>query len=334
MIYLFLSLAGGLVILLLCGDSLVRGAVAMAQRHHVPPIVTGLTIVAFGTSAPELVVSVDAAWRGVPGMALGNVVGSNIANILLVLGLPAIIYPITCNAPAIRRNALMMIAATLAFLLICFTGTVSAWHGLGLLVALALFILYSGYYAVTCPKHVISPDEMIAFDGIEELQHSPLKQTLFILIGLIGLPVGAHFTVSGGAGMAQFFGISDAAIGLTLVAIGTSLPELATSLMAALRRQPDVAVGNVIGSNIFNILGILGITALVAPLPVPASFLHFDLWIMLAAALVIVPIILARGAITRLTGILFTLAYGAYLFFAIHADQASIIGVTGSGVTG
>lgn len=334
MIYLFFSLTGGLIILLLCGDSLVRGAVAIALRCQVPPIVTGLTIVALGTSAPELVVSMDAAWRGAPGMALGNVVGSNIANILLVLGLPAIIYPITCNIPASGSNAILMIAVTLAFLLICSTGTVSAWHGLGLLVTLALFILYSGYYAVTCPEYAVPPDQMIAFDGVEELQHSTVKQTLFIIIGVIGLPVGAHLVVSGGTGIAQLFGISDAVIGLTLVAIGTSLPELATSLMAALRRQSDVAVGNVIGSNIFNILGILGITALIAPLPLPESFLHFDLWIMLAAALAIVPIILAHGTITRSTGIIFTIAYGAYLFFTIHTDRALISSLTGSSIAG
>lgn len=319
---MYLALTGGLILLLLCGDLLVRGSVALATRMGIPSIVTGLTVVAFGTSAPELVVCVEAALSGAPGMALGNVVGSNIANILMVLGLPALIYPTLCAQPAIRRNAFLMIGATLVFLLFASTGVLSFWQGFSLVSLLALFLIYSGYYAVTHPQQAEDPGDLTEFDGLGELQRSRRRMALFIGAGVVGLPLGAHLVVIGGTDIAVAFGISDAAIGLTLIAIGTSLPELATTVMAALRRQSGVAVGNVIGSNIFNILGILGVTALVAPLPVPESFLRFDMWVMLIAALVILPVILARGTITRSAGAGFVLAYGAYIYFALRADQA------------
>ena len=303
----------GLVILLLAGDSLVKGAVNLSLRLGVPALIVSLTIVAFGTSAPELLISVQAILDGVPDLALGNVVGSNTANVLLVLGVPALIAAMHTSECETRSSFLQMIGATLLFIAICFTGVIDWQRGLILLAALAAMLIWAARRARKARNGADN-----ARTDTEEIEGADPSLTgrsiaIFLALGLIGLPLGANLLVSGATNIATAFGISETVIGLTLVAIGTSLPELATTVMAAIRRQADVALGNVIGSNMFNLLAIIGVASLVGPIPVDPQFLRFDLWIMLAASLVLIPFVFFGRNITRLWGIGLSVGYAAYL---------------------
>ncbi len=301
----------GLAILLLAGDSLVRGAVNLSLRLGVPAMVVGLTIVAFGTSAPELLISISAALRNLPGLALGNVVGSNTANILLVLGIPAILATIHSSECDTRKTFVQMIAVSLLFIALAFTGEFSALEGLVLLAALAL-ILGDQFRDVRAHKRARANGEIEGLEGADP--NIPWwRIILFLALGLVGLPVGADLLVDNASIIARTYGVSDTAIGLTLVAVGTSLPELATTVMAALRRQADVALGNVIGSNLFNLLAIIGIATLIRPIAVDPQFLKFDLWVMLAASLMLFPFVFLNRNITRLWGFVLTGLYLAYI---------------------
>jgi cation:H+ antiporter len=323
---MYLSLISGFVILLFCGDLLVRGAVSLALKLGIPSMLIGLTVVAFGTSAPELVVSIRAALTGAGGIAIGNVVGSNIANVLLVLGIPALIYPTVCDQISVRRNTLFMVAATLIFIFLCLFGQLVFWQGMILFTLVLLFLGYVANHAVGSANGAGAAaieEEFELPDEASGLPQSTLMVALFLLAGVFGLPLGAHFIVDGGTEIARAFGVSDSAIGLSLIAFGTSLPELATTVIAALRRQADIAIGNVLGSNLFNILGVMGITAMVAQIDVPPAFLLFDLWVMLIAALLVVPFAMARGTITRSAGAFFLIGYVAYIYFLFVADRAA-----------
>ena len=302
----------GLVILLLAGDSLVKGAVNMSLRLGVPALIVSLTIVAFGTSAPELLISVQAIWDGVPGLALGNVVGSNTANVLLVLGVPALMATLHTSECNTRSSYLQMIAATLLFIALCFRGSFDWFAGVVLLVALAAMLTYA---ALSASKHRAAVSEV---DDDEEIEGADpnlawWKIILFLVLGLIGLPLGANLLVEGAVNIARDFGITETVIGLTLIAIGTSLPELATTVMAALRRQADVALGNVIGSNMFNLLGIMGVASLVGTIPVDQQFLSFDLWVMLGASLLLIPFVFMKVDISKRWGVALTAAYIGYI---------------------
>jgi cation:H+ antiporter len=300
----------GLVLLLFAGDALVRGAVALGLRLGIPVLIVGLTVVAFGTSAPELLVTVQAVLEGVPGIALGNVVGSNIANVLLVLGLPALIGTIDASNSKAARSFWMMIAASLVLIGLAFAGPLHFWHAAVLLTLFALLMIdmvRQGRNSV--PDEVTSADP--AMPG--------WKLGAYLVAGLVGLPLGAQFLIDGAVGLAQSLGVPEEVIGLTMVAIGTSLPELATTFVAARRGETDVAMGNVIGSNLFNILSILGIASLFGPIPVERAFLTRDLWVMLGAALVLAPFVLIGWKITRLWGIVFILAYAGYGFLLFRA---------------
>lgn len=299
--------AAGLVLLVFGGDALVKGAVNLALRLGIPALIVGLTVVAFGTSAPELLVSVTAALDGAAGIAIGNVVGSNIANILLILGIPAIITTIHSSQIDTRRGYYTMLAVTLAFAALCFTGPLIWWHGLLLLAGLFAMI-WDNIRSARAHKAANAEAEL---EGVDE--HMPAwKIGALIVAGLVGLGVGANLLVTGAVNIARDLGISETVIGLTLVAIGTSLPELVTTIMAALRKQADVALGNVIGSNIFNILSILGVTSLIAPLHVDPAILLRDNWVMIAVALVLAPFVLFGRDIGRLTGVGFVAAYVGY----------------------
>ena len=331
---MFLLVAGGLLILIVCGDFLVQGASALAARYGLSPLLIALTVVAFGTSAPELLVSVRAALAGAPGIALGNVVGSNIANILLILGLPALIAPIACSGRAVPQNMLIMLAASVLLIALCFSGPLAFWQGVLLISLLAAYLVYSSWDARKNPYCAASeggsalPLERPAdafSDGTADTHHLPHGDidvpdmprgmiALRIVVGIAGLPLGARFVVDGGIEIAEAFGVSDAVIGLTLIAVGTSLPELATSIMAVFRRNDDVVVGNIIGSNIMNILAILGITAIIAPVTASQDFLSFHLWVMLGSAVLLLPIAMTGRKVGRGAGILFLAAYGAYLY--------------------
>lgn len=299
----------GLVLLVLAGDALVRGSVNLSLRLGIPPLIVGLTVVAFGTSAPELYVSVKAIVDGLPGIALGNVVGSNIANVLLVLGIPAIISTIHSSTLGVSRGFITMLAATALFIGLCFLGPITWWHAAILLLGLALMIADN--------IHSARQHRNAAKDEEEELEgadpSAPWWKIIgFLVLGLIGLPLGAGFLVDGASNIARLYGISETVIGLTLVAVGTSLPELATSVIAAFKKQADVAMGNVIGSNVFNLLGIIGVAGFVGPIPVPASMLTSDLWMMAATSLILIPFILMRFNITRIVGVVFVAIYAAY----------------------
>ncbi|MEL6167098.1 MAG: calcium/sodium antiporter [Pseudomonadota bacterium] len=315
----FLVATLGLVILLMSGDVLVRGAVNMALRLGVPALIVSLSIIAFGTSAPELLIAIEAIWDDAPGIALGNVVGSNTANILLVLGVPALIAGLSTTECETRRSYVHMIAASLLFIVACFLGPIGLIHGIVLLFALALVL---GDQVRTAMAHRSSaePDE-----DDEDLEGADpeipwWKIFLFTALGLIGLPLGADLLVESATDIAKTYGISDRVIGLTLVAVGTSLPELATTVMAAIRRQADVALGNVIGSNMFNLLAIIGVASLFGTIPVDTSFLTFDLWVMLAASLVLAPFVFhLTGNMNRLIGVVFTSLYIAYLAVLVAA---------------
>lgn len=310
-------LAGlGLVILLLAGDSLVKGAVNLALRLGIPPLIVSLTIVAFGTSAPELLISVQAVLYGSPGIAMGNVVGSNTANILLVLGVPALLCTLHTSSCDTRDSYMMMIAATLFFIALCFTGPLSWIHGLALLAA--LFGMLSHSFMVARRHRAESLSAAAASTPTEDLEGADpdmpgWKIAVFLGLGLIGLPLGADILVDNAVVIARTFGVSETVIGLTLIALGTSLPELATTVVAALRGKADVALGNVIGSNMFNLLAIIGVASLIRPITVTLDFLTSDLWVMLGASLLLIPFVFMGRDITRGAGLLLTALYGAYI---------------------
>ncbi|MBF9027253.1 calcium/sodium antiporter [Rhodobacterales bacterium LSUCC1028] len=304
----------GLVILVLAGDALVRGAVNLALRLGISALVVSLTVVAFGTSAPELLVSIQAVLGDAPGLALGNVVGSNIANVLLVLGLPAIISCLDPSVSDTRKNYIFMLCASLVFVVLAFLGPFVWWHGLILLAVFALILGDQIRHAFTGDAPEELPEEL------EEADPSMpyWKIGMYLGLGLIGLPLGADLLIDSATEIARAFGVSEVVIGLTLVALGTSLPELATSVMAALRKHADVALGNVIGSNIFNLLFIFGVAPWFGAIPVDGEFLRFDLWVMLGTSLILLPFVFFRWRMARAVGLLFVALYIGYVSFLLH----------------
>lgn len=308
----------GLLILLLAGDALVRGAVNLSLRIGIPALIVSLTVVAFGTSAPELLISIKAVMDNVPGIALGNVVGSNTANILLVLGIPALLATMHTSECNTRKSFNHMIAASLLFIALAYRGVFDWISSLILLAALAA-MLYDAARDARAHKSADAASPAVDEEELEGVDPDMpgWRIALFLVLGLVGLPLGASLLVENATIIAKAFGVSDTVIGLTLVAIGTSLPELATTVMAALRRQADVALGNVIGSNMFNLLGIIGVAGLVGPIAVDPAFLQFDLWVMLAASLVLVPFVYLNQNINRVWGIALTALYAVYLFVVL-----------------
>lgn len=312
----------GLLILLLAGDALVKGAVNLSLRVGVPALIVSLTIVAFGTSAPELLIAIDAVTDEKPGLALGNVVGSNTANILLVLGVPALMAGLHTSESDTRKSYLMMIFATAVFIGLAFRGKFDVLSGLVLLALLTL-VLADAFRDARAHRKACTELPDCAESEDDDVEGAdpdmPVWQiAVFLALGLIGLPLGADLLVENASMIARSFGVSDAVIGLTLVAFGTSLPELATTVMAALRRQADVALGNVIGSNMFNLLAIIGITTLVSKIPVDPEFLRFDLWVMLGASLLIIPFVFFKVDIGRVWGIALSALYVFYIFVVLH----------------
>ncbi len=295
------------------GEALVRGGVAAAARLGVSPLLIGLTLVGFGTSTPELVASLQAALIGAPGIAVGNVVGSNIANILLILGLAAVIFPIATTRGAFRRDGTMLLASAAALIVAAMTGVVGPPAGIVFLLLLAAYVVF------TYRTERRRPDagaRMHAAEAEEFAGPAPMPLALGLALaaaGIAGVVLGAGLLVGAALTVAREAGLSEAVIGLTLVAVGTSLPELATSVMAALRRHADVAFGNIVGSNIFNALGIMGATALVTPIEVPRQFLVFDLWVMLGVSVLLVIFAATGLRLNRWEGGAFLALYALYL---------------------
>ena len=294
------------------GELLVRGAVTVARRFGVSPLVIGLTLVGFGTSAPELVTSIQAALVGSPGIAVGNVVGSNICNILLILGVAALLRPIWTNAEAFRRDGTALVVATGLCLWVILSGD------MGRLVGAVFFALLLAYLGFTYFAERDGGTPSAELHAAEAEQAAPIKggmglAALMFGAGLVLTVLGARFLVQSAIELAERFGVSEAVIGLTVVAIGTSLPELVTSIVAAARRHGEVAFGNVVGSNIFNILSILGITAMIQPLQVPPEIARFDVWVMVAATALLLVVTISGWRISRREGALMLGAYGGYL---------------------
>ncbi len=305
---------GGLAVLVLAGDVMVKGAVNLSLKLGIPALIVGLTVVSFGTSAPELFVSVKAVLAGAPTLALGNVVGSNIANVLLVLGLPALIAAVAVDR-GLARDFWIMIAASLLFIALAFTGVFTWWLGLVLLAGLALML---GDCFIRARAERAATMEL---EGAED-DISGARLALYLALGLIGLPLGAHFLVLGSVNIATALGVSEAVIGLTLVAVGTSLPELATTAAAAWRREAGVALGNVLGSNVFNLLGIVGVASLFGAIPVPAEMLRIDLWVMLGTSALIGAFIYGGRSIGRLWGAVLLSLYLGYVLFLFTSMTA------------
>jgi len=311
----FLFLLLGIVLLTAGGEALIRGSLAAAKRLGVSPLLSGLVIVGFGTSAPELVVSVNAAIDGRPDIAIGNVVGSNIGNILLILGICALITPLAVKPLALRRDAVTVVAASLLFLVLVggsALGRVDAAIFLGALAAYLVWAYWSERFhaAPSGELHQAEAEELSA------VPKSVLLTVIAVVLGLLLLIAGSQVLLIGAIGIAAHFAVPEAVIGLTLVAVGTSLPELSISVIAAIRRHADVAVGNILGSNIFNLLGILGVSALLQPLPVHARILQFDQWVMLGTSLLLLLFLYTGRRLSRAEGGVLLVGYGIYVWLS------------------
>ncbi|MBA3909206.1 MAG: sodium:calcium antiporter [Rhodobacter sp.] len=302
MTYLYFTL--GLAGLFLGGEFLVRGASAIARKFYLSPLLIGLTIVGFGTSAPEMLVSVEAAIDDKPGIAIGNVVGSNIANILLILGISALIAPLIIPGRKLWRDLGFMFLATAAIWLMLADGFVSRGEGFLLLAGLIAFLATAFIAGSGHAPHADVPPV------------GPIwKSWAMTGAGLVLLVIGAGFLVDSATTIARDFGISEAVIGLTIVTMGTSLPELATSVIAAWRRHTEISVGNVVGSNIFNLFGILGVTAVIAPIPSDPRFAAIDMWWVAGSSVGLAAVAFLLGGLPRIAGLALLGAYGGYLVF-------------------
>ena len=296
----YVMFLAGLLLLIAGGEGLVRGASGIARHFRISPMVIGLTIVGFGTSAPELLVSLEAALTGQPGLAIGNVVGSNIANILLILGISAVMAPLVIPIRKMYRDFGFMLAAMALMWIMLLDGMIGRLDGAILFMGLIGFL------------------EMAFFSGeVEPIDDMPLPSMplawAMTLGGLVGLVLGVGLLVDSASTIARSFGVSEAVIGLSIVAIGTSLPELTTSIIAALRKETEIAVGNVVGSNVFNVFGILGTTALITPIPAEPRFAQVDMVWMAAATALLVLAALKLGTLPRWLGLGFLTLYAAYL---------------------
>jgi cation:H+ antiporter len=324
-----IAILGGLVVLVLGAEFLVRGSVRIAERAGISPLLIGLTIVGFGTSTPELVTSVQAAIVGSPGIAVGNIVGSNLFNILVILGIAAMIQPLAVAEGALRRDGVLGVATAVLFGAVALVWTLDRMVGLLLLGGLVAYLVAAWRQEraiqATGGPHGAAFDRAEAFEAADPALRPGgaagadaggwLKPAALAFGGLFLLVVGSRFLVGGSIDLARVLGVSEAVIGLTIVAAGTSMPELATSALAALRRQADVAIGNVLGSNIYNILGIGGVTALIAPTAVPAEMVRFDLPVMIAASAGLLLLLWTGRRLSRREGALLFALYGVYVWW-------------------
>ena len=310
-----LLVAGGLVLLAVGGELLVRGAVGMAARLGISPLLAGLTIVGFGTSTPELATSVQAAMAGSPGIAIGNVVGSNIANILFILGLSAVILPLSVNPASFARDSLALggsaVLATGAVLL----GVIGPLSGMVLLAALVGYIWWAYKSESAAHDAEAVRHEHEAEDRPVPPDTGPLVLGGMIIAGLAAAIFGAGWLVDGAIVLASAAGVSQSVIGLTVVAVGTSLPELIACVVAVLRKHEDVALGNVVGSNIYNLCGILGLTSLIHPLAAPAEIAAFDIWVMLGVTALLIVQLRSGWRLSRIEGVVLVALYAAYTAF-------------------
>ncbi len=322
----------GLVVLVVGADVMVRGASRLAVSFGVSPLVVGLTVVAFGTSAPEMAVSVGSALAGTPDLAIGNVVGSNIANVLLILGISALITPLLVDEQIIRQEIPIMIGASALLVVMALDGNIGVLESI---VLFALVIAYTVFLVIQSRRASKAvQDEFETGIPTSTWDSHWAVQIGLIAAGLAMLVVGADWLVDAAVAFARAFGVSDLVIGLTVVAVGTSMPEIATSIVAAMRGQRDIAVGNVVGSNVFNILAVLGAAGIASGpgLPVSEAARNFDLWVMLAVAFACLPIMITGREIARWEGVVFLAYYAAYTAWLVlqaqqHASVPAFSGI-------
>jgi cation:H+ antiporter len=309
-----LFILGGFVGLIVGGELLVRGASNLAAAMKVPPLVIGLTVVALGTSAPELAVTVQSCYENEADLAVGNIVGSNIANLLLILGLAAVVAPLTVSSQLFKLDIPVMIAAAIALFALGSDGSVSRGEGIALVVAMVMYLGWTMREARRESRKLEKELEELTPEDVPATPKTFIVNTIVGIAGLALLVYGADYTVNGCVELAKRFGVSELVIGLTIVAVGTSLPEMVVSVVAAMRGKRDLAVGNVIGSNILNVFAVLGIGAVVAPagIAVSADSLAFDIPLMVAVSIVCYPVFLSGSSVTRLEGALMLLYYAAY----------------------
>lgn len=310
---LIVSLLGGLALLAFGGDFLVNGAVTLGRKAGLSPLISGIFIVGFGTSAPELIVSLDAALSGYPALALGNIVGSNIANVLLVLSIPALISSIVTGGWGQGRAFVFMLFVTLVWMAVFVFGELTPGYGALFLICLGVYALYTFISARMAREQGVD----IGLDDRPPAISTP-RACGYVLIGLIGLPIGGNLIVDSGVDIAKFYSVPEQFIGLTLLAIGTSLPEIAAGIAAAMRRNTDVLVGNVIGSNIFNILGAGGIVAFFGPVQSVNTFINYDFWVLAFSAMLIGVFIFTKTRIGRFTGLILFGVYAIYIYGLVN----------------
>jgi cation:H+ antiporter len=314
-----LLLVLGIVFLIIAGDWMVRGAAALARHWGVPALIVGLTIVAFGTSAPELVVGVQAVMQGAGELAAGNVIGSNIANVLLALGLPALIMAIPTNMTGVARNTFICLFATVLFIALAFINNpLAMWQGGILFGGIVVYLLYM-FRLSKAGIHDPILDEMTEIEeGEDGLPTKVWVSFAYVFIGIAGLVIGGKLIVDNSVLIAAQMGISETIIGLTIVAIGTSLPEIATVVVASYRGHSEVAIGNVLGSNVFNLFAVMGATALTGPVPIERQLLTFDVWVMLASSMALLVFVLRRQPIGKKTGVIFVIGYVLYMLALVR----------------
>lgn len=309
---IYVELLGGFCLLLGGAEALVRGSAAIARGMGLSAMVIGMTVVAFGTSAPELVVSLDASLAGASGLAVGNIVGSNIANVLLIIGLTALCAPIPGQPSPMVIDSIGLLAASVVFSMCIASGVLDPQEGLLLIGLFAVFIVGSFWRGMRGRADLTAQARSEDAAELATVPGGAWVAWTMALLGLAGLLCGSHFVVEGGIGIARSYGVSEAVIGLTMVAVGTSLPELAASVVAAVRGHPDIAVGNVLGSNLFNMLMVGGLVAAICPLTVDPQVATFDIYVMLAATVLFLPSLLGRR-FGRLGGFVLLICYGAYI---------------------
>ena len=313
----------GFVLLYFGAEWLVKGSSSLARSLGVTPIVIGLTVVAFGTSAPELVVSLISSIKGKSMIAVGNVVGSNICNIALVLGLAAMFQPITADKSVVKRDIPIMLAISVYLLLLSFNSKLGRIEGATLFTGIILYTFFNYYIAMRESKRASGEATVILAPEVEEIEYvtSRSKQIVLIVVGIIGVVGGAQIVVESAVKIMQILGVSEKFIGLTIVAFGTSLPELATSVVAALRKEMDISIGNLVGSNVFNIMSVLGAASLVRPIPIPGGFIEsgliIDYFVMMLTSFL--PWLMMRRTYTvsRQSGVILLFCYVGYLTYLI-----------------
>ncbi len=317
----YLLVIVGFVLLLSGAEVMLRGAVGIAEKLGISKLVVGMTVVAFGTSAPEFLVSLNAALSGSSGLAIGNLVGSNIANILLVTGVSGLLMPIIIDGGVFKRDGWVLLAGTSLFMILAFRREFDFIAGSVLLVFFLGF-LFNSYLR---EKDNFADQVEIYGTDLKHHPHKILRLFVFLIIGFAGIIYGADILVEGGIGIARRFGISEAVIGLTIMAFGTSLPELAATIVSVIRKHADIAFGNIVGSNIFNIIGIIGVISLVTPLNVPTRLANFDMWVMLVATLILIPYMIGKKTqLNRLQASLMLSAYLVYIF-SIHTGIDKLV---------